>query len=419
MAMKTFRSRSESDRGAVLVHVAVALLAMIAISAFAIDYGLFYVSRREAQNAADAGALAGAVALAYDSATDLSDTGPAKQSAYSTARNNVVWDQAPALDIATDVTFPVCPDGTASCVRVNVYRDVPHGNALPVVFGQIVGLVNQNTRATATAEAAVANATNCMKPWIIPDKWQEHYPIDPGIWDPNTSTFDTMSGNGNNRQALADPDQYRPPTDPNMTGFRAAGTPNDIGMELTLKEGPPPQQTGGTAQPGWVYPVRLNIDEPGGNVYSTNIQQCSGDVIKIGDWLRNETGIMVGPTFHGVDPLLAADPNAHWVDPDGPGGVPGHIEGSCMDTASCPAPYSPSPTQSARIMTVPVFNTAQFDQQSGAGMFQVVNILGIFLESRQGNTVKGVLTGFPGIAASGGSVIENNAAFSHTVMLVR
>lgn len=417
--MDRVRALSESERGAILVHVAVALLALTAVSAFAVDYGIFYVSRREAQNSADAGALAGAVALAYDNATDLSDTGPAKQSAYSTARGNPVWGQAPAVDIATDITFPGCPDGTPSCIKVDVFRDVPHGNPLPMLFGRIVGLTDQNTRATATAESAIANATNCLKPWIIPDKWEEHYPIDPGIWDPNTSKYQTTSGNGSNTQPLADPDQYRPPTDPNMTGFRAAGTPNDIGVELTLKEGPPPQQSGGTAQPGWVYPVRLNEAEPGGAVYRNNIQHCSGDVVKIGDWLRNETGIMVGPTFQGVDPLLAADPNAHWVDPDGPGGQPGHIEGSCMDTASCPAPYSPSPTQSPRVIAVPVFNTAVFSQTPGAEMMQVVNIIGMFLESRQGNTVKGVLTGFPGLAASGGSVIQDNAAFSHTVMLVR
>ena len=61
-------------RGAILVHVAVALLMLAALSAFAIDFGLFSWSRGQAQNAADAGAMAGAAALAFDNATDKSDT---------------------------------------------------------------------------------------------------------------------------------------------------------------------------------------------------------------------------------------------------------------------------------------------------------------------------------------------------------
>jgi hypothetical protein len=288
-----------------------------------------------------------------------------------------------------------------------------------MLVGGLVGLSAQGTRATATAESRVANASACLKPWIIPDKWEEHYPTFPAAWDPATSTFDTTTGNGANRQPLTNPDQYRPPTSPDMTGFRAGGTPNDIGLELTLKQGPPNQQSGGAVQPGWVYPVRLNEAEPGGEVYRTNIQQCSGDIVRIGDFLRNETGIMVGPTFQGVDALIAADPGAHWVDPDGPGGTPGHVEGSCMATASCPPPYSPSATRSARMAAVPVFNTATFSQTPGAEWLQVVNIIGIFIQARDGNTIRGIITGFAGQAAGGGTVIDDAAAFSHTVILVR
>jgi Flp pilus assembly protein TadG len=407
------------DRGAILVHVAVALLMLMAISAFALDFGLFWLSRREAQNAADAGAMAGAVALGYDNANDKSDTGPAKRAAWVTALSNIVWGQAPAVNISNDITFPVCPDGTSSCIRVDVYRDAAHGNALPMLVGGLVGLSAQGTRATATAESLVANATSCLKPWIIPDKWEEHFPNFPAPWNPTTSTFDTTTGQGKNQRPLANPDQYRPPTSADMTGFRAAGTPNDIGLELTLKQGPPNQQEGGLVEPGWVYPVRLNEAEPGGEVYRTNIQQCSGDVVKIGDFLRNETGIKVGPTFQGVDALIASDPGAHWVDPDGPGGEPGHVEGSCMESASCPPPYSPSPTRSGRIAAVPVFNTATFSQTPGAEWLEVVNIIGVFIKAREGNTIKGVITGFYGQAAAGGTPIEDAAAFSHTVVLVR
>jgi uncharacterized membrane protein len=39
---------------------------LTALTAFVVDYGVLWVARRQAQNAADAGALAGATALAFD-----------------------------------------------------------------------------------------------------------------------------------------------------------------------------------------------------------------------------------------------------------------------------------------------------------------------------------------------------------------
>ena len=158
-----------------LVHVAVALMMLIALSAFAVDFGLFWLGRGQAQNSADAGAIAGAIGLAYDSSTDTSDTGPAKLSALTAARANLVAGQQPAVNVTDDITFVDCPDGTKApaCIRVNVYRDNAHGNPLPTWFGNLVGVTSQDTKATATAEAGGANATNCLRPWMIPDKWSE------------------------------------------------------------------------------------------------------------------------------------------------------------------------------------------------------------------------------------------------------
>lgn len=409
-----------SEHGAMLVHVAVALLMLAAVSAIAVDYGLFWVGRRSAQNAADAAALAGAVSLAYDDAADRTETGPAKTAAKAVADNNLVLGEPGAVDIVEDITFPPCPDdGTDNCVRADVYRDQAHSNALPMFFGMLVNRFEQGVRATATAKATQSNASACMKPWIIPDMWEEHYPV-VGPWDANTSTFDTHTGTGNNRTPLANPDQYRPPTDPNMTGFRAEGTPNHIGLELTLKAPQPSQQNGGGAvQPGWVYPVRLDEECPGGNCYMTDIQSCNGHVVRIGDMLRNETGVMVGPTMHGVDPLFNADPFAQWVDPDGPGGVEGQIVNSCMNTASCSGPYAPSPTISPRVFVIPVFNTATFSYSPGAEWLEVVNILGFFMQARNGNEIRGVLIPYQGLTAAGGGTVEENAAFSWNVTLVR
>ena len=48
-----------SERGAVIVHVAIALVGLMAFSAFVIDYGVMWAARRQAQNSADAGAHGG------------------------------------------------------------------------------------------------------------------------------------------------------------------------------------------------------------------------------------------------------------------------------------------------------------------------------------------------------------------------
>ena len=157
-----------------LVHVAVALMMLIALSAFAVDYGLYWLGRGQAQNAADAGALAGAIALAYDDATDISDTGPAKLSAWTAARTNIIAGKLPAVDVASDITFVDCPDGTPApaCVRVDVYRNAAHGNALPTWFGNLVG-ISRRAQGNGNRRGGGANATNCLRPWMVPDKWQE------------------------------------------------------------------------------------------------------------------------------------------------------------------------------------------------------------------------------------------------------
>ena len=60
------RTSIRSERGAILIQVALSMVVLTAFSAFVIDYGVMWVGRRQAQNAADAGALAGAIALAFD-----------------------------------------------------------------------------------------------------------------------------------------------------------------------------------------------------------------------------------------------------------------------------------------------------------------------------------------------------------------
>ncbi|MFQ6030696.1 MAG: pilus assembly protein TadG-related protein, partial [Dehalococcoidia bacterium] len=57
---KPRRQECNHERGMTLFLVAASLVVLLAISALAIDLGMLYVTRSEAQRAADAAALAGA-----------------------------------------------------------------------------------------------------------------------------------------------------------------------------------------------------------------------------------------------------------------------------------------------------------------------------------------------------------------------
>src|SRR5438552_18642709 len=67
--MHPIMNRTASERGAVLVQAAIVLLVLIAFTTFVFDYGVLWVARNQAQTAADAGALAGAIGMAYDDTT--------------------------------------------------------------------------------------------------------------------------------------------------------------------------------------------------------------------------------------------------------------------------------------------------------------------------------------------------------------
>jgi len=376
--MQTVLHRSGSERGAILVHVAVALLMLVALSAFTVDRGMYWVGRGQSQNSADAGAIAGAIALAYDSATDTSDTGPAKLSAWTTARANLVVDKLPAINVTDDITFVDCPDGTAApaCIRVDVYRDLAHGNALPTWFGNLVGVTSQDTRATATAEAGGANATNCLRPWMVPDKWSEV--------TPPSATF-------NGADVYTTPD---PETGLGGTGYTVK---NDYGTVITLHPGNPKD----AIVPSDYYDIDLG-DSNGGHDYRNNIVNCTQQTEGFGDVVQTLPGHDVGNTKKGVADLIARDPYAYW-DP---------VKKQIVDSA-----YGVSP----RIVPIALFSPAEFmglDRKSGVINLHIVNLLGFFVQTTDGKDIQGVLISIPGELIAGATV-GPAASFIKYIQLVR
>jgi hypothetical protein len=397
------------QRGAVLVHVAIAMIGLMAFSSFVIDYGVLWAARRQAQNAADAAAMAAAVSLGF---VDPADQALARGAALNAAAVNPIWGQAPDITPG-DVTFPVCPPGapgagTNTCVRADVFRNQRAGGSpLPSIFGTLVGVVDQGVRATATAEVIYGNSTNCVKPFAIPDKWTElRNDVGPIGWDP-TDSFERYEQNGNNAGALLNPaDIYTPPVPgvSNGTGFSVTA---DYGLEITIKDGNPQQ----AIQPGWYYPVVINpLEGPGGNNYRDNIATCDPTVIEAGDVLTMEPGNMIGPTQQGIQALIDQDPNADWgQDANGAWGV----QGGCMADAS-PCALSP------RVVAIPVFDPDIWDlgPSNGRSSVTVTRVIGMFIDRMQGNDVIGYLMPYPS-APHGGTGGIPGESFVVSVILVR
>lgn len=372
----------DDERGMSFVFVGVGFMAFLAATTLAIDVGLYMTARAQAQNSADAGAQAGAVALAFDSYTDRSTSGPAVQSALVAATANQVMGKAVTVTPA-DVTFVADPSGQQDRVRVNVYRT--GNNAVKLMMGSLFHIPTANMSATATAEAAPANAMSCVKPFTIPDKWDER---GNPPWDTN-DTFDMYDKHG---KLLPHPDVYVPADQAGYTGYDAS---RDRGTELVIRAG-----TGNNIMPTFFFSWKM-LDAIGGDYYRDNIAGCSSNLVHWGDPMIQEPGDMTGPTDQGVDDLMAKDPNAYW------------------DTANN-RPHS-SMNPSPRVFPIPLYDPAYYATGKANGRdasLRVANWIGFFLEGRSGNNVYGRITPITGVIDKNAGPAPANA-FPKAIRIVQ
>ena len=398
----TFHRRAASERGTVFVHVAIALFALFGILVYVFDLGIVWVSRGQAQNAADAGALSGALARAFDDFDDPPVVdGVADTSGKLAALANSVWGDAPGINMSWG-----CPTGVVGkCARADVYRNGEFASAsLPIIFGSVLGVTNHGVRATATAVATYANSTKCMRPFSVADRWLEVMGTNPDVynhWDPDED----------GTVELEPHDIYDA-----GAGWRI---PEDIGVEQILKNGPKPNSDDEVIMSGWSMPVRLP-DGMGGYIngaddYREAIGTCIGAKVSIGDYLPLEMGEMVGPTNQGVGDLIAQDPDAFFNT------TTKEIEDSCAP--GC-APESP------RIVPIAVWDTDEFNRRQATGEWgdcpvaggqkcvRVVKILGYFVTGMSGGDVEGYLMTMPGDWDAGAGMPPGDS-FLVNIRLVR
>jgi Flp pilus assembly protein TadG len=165
-----FEHLRRDERGMSFVWVGMGFMTFFAASTLAIDVGMYMTARSQAQNAADAGALAGATALVFNDYDDRSAGGPAVRSAITTAESNLVIGNTVSVQTG-DVTFPL-GHWCGQPGMVNVFRTTNRNNPVATMIGPIFG-VNTVDISHRDGEAS-ANAATCVKPFTIPDRWTEN-----------------------------------------------------------------------------------------------------------------------------------------------------------------------------------------------------------------------------------------------------
>src|SRR5947208_8598497 len=101
---RRLRHLHRDERGMSFVYVGLGFAGFMAATTLSIDIGMMMTVRTQAQTSADAGALAGATALVFNSYSDHTSGGPAVQLAVNTAKANEVIS-APVAVEPDDVTF--------------------------------------------------------------------------------------------------------------------------------------------------------------------------------------------------------------------------------------------------------------------------------------------------------------------------
>jgi Flp pilus assembly protein TadG len=338
MTMKSV-IQERRERGAVMVLMVLVMVVLLGAAALAIDVGILYTARTQCQNAADSGALACAGHMLSLNNLNAGAVTQIKSKGVEYANYNQILSQPVAIssgNVTVDLTLKRC--------RVCVPRTTATGNPVPTFFARIWNRQSVDVSACATAEIMNGMTANCIKPWALPD------------------AFDDANNNGRYDAG----EYYQKGVTSYGTDYRHNG--NDVGVPLVVKQANPQN----AIAPGQFFPIDLpipNSPDTGGARYRDNISSCNSASVSIGDTLYTENGNMVGPTKQGVQDLIALDPNATWDT------ASGQITGSNYGATGSP-----------RIIRIPFFDPRD-PPTSGKTTVVVTNIASLFLEDIDGNGV--------------------------------
>src|SRR5579864_6064637 len=361
--MAKLRSKQfHQQRGSALLLAAVSMVVLLALAALAIDLATLYVTRNEAQRAADASALAAAkqfVSSGYTSglvSQDAVKTLAIAQAEAVGSQNRVAGQAASIQD--GDVTFDFSQQGNPR-VSVRVVRSKARGNAVPTFFAKALGVISADIAASATAEAYNPSGSNggptfctaCVKPFILPNCDLQHH-----------SDLNPLCPGGNQDYYIQNGQIVHP-------GPVSQG--GVIGQQWTFHSQLVPSQFG-----------ELNFDGGGDSGYKQNIASCNAHQYTCGDSIPLLTGKGTGPTGQGIEQLINAtgygmNQGQDWMDVNV--GPPFQIYAGSNNplvltgVLSAGSPISTSNS----VVTVPVYDGSTLS--SGAGSVTIVGYMQIFV----------------------------------------
>ena len=335
--MRRALRRVRDERGSTLVMISVMLFSMLGLAALAIDLASLRSARSEAQRAADAIALAGAMAFRDYPWSDGKTVDSAGTWALNIARQNQVrtdtidvrspgttnttyaWGSVRVIQ-TPQVTLNIIPDSQ----KVRAW--VRHAG-VQTFFGGLLRVPYGHVQAMATAWATNSGPTvNCLKPFVMPDMW---YESNKTTQDADGDDYmDPIATNPGNDQGDGESWKYEPatgdyyaPFDPSVTNPSPAqtgygstmrssqGYPEDVGLPMLLK----PQTGGGNTSPS---PERMGnafwiLDyDPDLNTREEIETGCA--TANVGDPVPYDNGSKTGPVRQGINTLVQQDPDATW-----------------------------------------------------------------------------------------------------------
>jgi len=274
--LRALGALQREERGQIVLVAAAALVVVIGFTALAIDLGFMTHARREAQNDADAMALA--------AARELPDEASARDIAYLWADKNDV----PSAEV-TAVAFGATCSGRAveNTVTVRLRR------TQTTFFAGVFGVGSGDVNVCATARAGVAGAGDELMPFGF-------FRDDP---------FGTA--NDPNNPDVCHMQEADGTTNPSLWGQPC--------LIKIAKEGAN-QWSGGNAGPVRMdegepagsdnYDGDCNVDGSGASFYEGNIEHGSACYYAKEDDLRPKPGNMPGPTCSALDDKIGANSDA-------------------------------------------------------------------------------------------------------------
>jgi Tfp pilus assembly protein PilX len=151
--MKKNLSSKKSERGQALILIVMAMVGLLGLTGLAVDGGLAYSDRRNAQNAADTAAFAAARAMIRSE--------PWKGAGLFMAGENGYVDQDSTIGTTDDnvnVEVYLCNEPAATCTGIPVgqedeYIQVRITSVINTTFARIVGISQLTNRVNALAKA--------------------------------------------------------------------------------------------------------------------------------------------------------------------------------------------------------------------------------------------------------------------------